>query len=415
MDSWSYGRNVYLENGALLPSDSFAENRKFGQSLSNGLENDDHVLISDMAGDSNGYGAVSITKVVPSNLLHEDEEEKQEEEEKQSSSSKLTSQELTRIDFKLRSFLDLGNDDDTSSRGFALPAKKPRASNLCSQKPLCQVYGCNMDLTSSKDYHKRHRVCETHSKTSVVIVNGLEQRFCQQCSRFHFLSEFDDGKRSCRRRLAGHNERRRKPAFYFLPGKRHKLLRTSQGVVGNSSVSDFSLVLPEEFPSTFLYRVLDEHDHRASRLVSFKDEPTCSMFPAIGQNSSSIYESKPAIYSPEVSSIWDLHESASRSTCALSLLSAQSQQNIPEIPNTTFSITQPNQNPNHSPVDYNQMQRLWIDPSKTNSAGSSSCTLKGSSTVDLLQLSSHLQRIEQQRNYTDDVKQEYNELYFTGS
>ncbi|MQL74385.1 hypothetical protein Taro_006747, partial [Colocasia esculenta] len=29
--------------------------------------------------------------------------------------------------------------------------------------------------------------------------------------RFHQLAEFDQGKRSCRRRLAGHNERRRKP------------------------------------------------------------------------------------------------------------------------------------------------------------------------------------------------------------
>lgn len=28
--------------------------------------------------------------------------------------------------------------------------------------------------------------------------------------RFHVLQEFDDGKRSCRRRLAGHNKRRRK-------------------------------------------------------------------------------------------------------------------------------------------------------------------------------------------------------------
>ena len=28
--------------------------------------------------------------------------------------------------------------------------------------------------------------------------------------RFHPLSEFDEGKRSCRRRLAGHNKRRRK-------------------------------------------------------------------------------------------------------------------------------------------------------------------------------------------------------------
>lgn len=34
----------------------------------------------------------------------------------------------------------------------------------------------------------------------------------QNC-RFHILAEFDEGKRSCRKRLAGHNERRRKPQF----------------------------------------------------------------------------------------------------------------------------------------------------------------------------------------------------------
>jgi hypothetical protein len=142
------------------------------------------------------------------------------------------------------------------------------------------------------------------------------------------------------------------------------------------------------------------------------------MFPTNEQNSSRTYESKPAIYSTEVSSIWDLHETAaSRSTRALSLLSAQSQQHLSKFPNTTFSITQPNQNLNHSSsTDYHQMEQpLWIDPGKTNSAGSSSCKGKGTSTVDLLQLSSHLQRIEQQRNYTGDVKQEYNELYFPGS
>ena len=175
MDSWSYGT-------FLLPSDSFPENpRTMAQGLSNEFDKVDDV---------NGLCAVS-------------------------SSSNLSS-----LDFKLRSFMDYGNyDGNTSSR-----AKKPRAS---SSSPLCQVHGCNMDLSSSKDYHKRHRVCEAHSKTSVVIVNGIEQRFCQQCSRFHFLSEFDNGKRSCRRRLAGHNKRRRKPSFYFLHGKQqqqHKLL-----------------------------------------------------------------------------------------------------------------------------------------------------------------------------------------------
>lgn len=54
-------------------------------------------------------------------------------------------------------------------------------------------------------------MCEIHSKTPKVIIGGRDQRFCQQCSRFHSLVEFDEGKRSCRKRLDGHNRRRRKP------------------------------------------------------------------------------------------------------------------------------------------------------------------------------------------------------------
>ncbi|XP_027063464.1 uncharacterized protein [Coffea arabica] len=76
--------------------------------------------------------------------------------------------------------------------------------------PGCRAENCKADLTDSKSYHKRHKVCEYHAKAEVVVVEGLKQRFCQQCSRFHDLSEFDEAKRSCRRRLAGHNERRRK-------------------------------------------------------------------------------------------------------------------------------------------------------------------------------------------------------------
>ncbi|CAA6658167.1 unnamed protein product [Spirodela intermedia] len=76
--------------------------------------------------------------------------------------------------------------------------------------PYCQAERCTADLTEAKRYHRRHKVCEAHSKAAVVLVAGLRQRFCQQCSRFHELSEFDEAKRSCRRRLAGHNERRRK-------------------------------------------------------------------------------------------------------------------------------------------------------------------------------------------------------------
>lgn len=56
------------------------------------------------------------------------------------------------------------------------------------QSPLiinqrCQVEGCNLDLSSAKEYHRKHRVCESHSKSSKVVIRGLERRFCQQCSR----------------------------------------------------------------------------------------------------------------------------------------------------------------------------------------------------------------------------------------
>ncbi|KAK1291723.1 Squamosa promoter-binding-like protein 10 [Acorus calamus] len=51
------------------------------------------------------------------------------------------------------------------------------------QTPRCQAEGCNADLTNAKPYHRRHKVCEFHSKSSVVIAAGLQQRFCQQCSR----------------------------------------------------------------------------------------------------------------------------------------------------------------------------------------------------------------------------------------
>lgn len=76
--------------------------------------------------------------------------------------------------------------------------------------PMCQVDNCKEDLSNAKDYHRRHKVCELHSKSTKALVGKQMQRFCQQCSRFHPLSEFDEGKRSCRRRLAGHNRRRRK-------------------------------------------------------------------------------------------------------------------------------------------------------------------------------------------------------------
>ncbi|XP_037466565.1 squamosa promoter-binding-like protein 16 [Triticum dicoccoides] len=106
-----------------------------------------------------------------------------------------------------------------SSASAPSAAKRPRASSGGGgwsgagqqQCPSCAVDGCRADLSKCRDYHRRHKVCEAHSKTPVVTVAGREMRFCQQCSRFHLLTEFDEAKRSCRKRLDGHNRRRRKP------------------------------------------------------------------------------------------------------------------------------------------------------------------------------------------------------------
>ncbi|KAL6638192.1 hypothetical protein ACP70R_025764 [Stipagrostis hirtigluma subsp. patula] len=101
--------------------------------------------------------------------------------------------------------VDVGGVDEDERNG-----KKIKVQGGSSSGPACQVEGCGADLTAAKDYHRRHKVCEMHAKASTAVVGNAVQRFCQQCSRFHLLQEFDEGKRSCRRRLAGHNRRRRK-------------------------------------------------------------------------------------------------------------------------------------------------------------------------------------------------------------
>ncbi|XP_019224679.1 PREDICTED: squamosa promoter-binding-like protein 6 isoform X2 [Nicotiana attenuata] len=147
-------------------------------------------------------------------------------EDESSSVVESNCKESSLIDLKLGSFKSPNIIPNLSS---TVPAKRNRAGGLSSHTQFCQVQGCGKDLSSCKDYHKRHKVCEVHSKTAKVIVNGIEQRFCQQCSRFHLLAEFDDGKRSCRKRLAGHNERRRKPQTGLHSGRAGRLFQSYAG------------------------------------------------------------------------------------------------------------------------------------------------------------------------------------------
>ena len=76
-----------------------------------------------------------------------------------------------------------------SSSAGATPPKKGRGGAVQgAQPPRCQVEGCKVDLSDAKAYYSRHKVCGMHSKSPKVIVAGIEQRFCQQCSRLAMIN-----------------------------------------------------------------------------------------------------------------------------------------------------------------------------------------------------------------------------------
>ncbi|XP_016899321.2 squamosa promoter-binding-like protein 12 [Cucumis melo] len=229
----SFGDNMLLTSGAQhVENQSFGE-LEFPQMVGKQLPDDS---VSDVL-NTKTDGGRNLNLVLPTSHPHHGEEE---------STSKLSgsivdsnNRDSSLIDLKLGRFIDQGDAHSSkyskraaisSSTESSTSHKKMRSQGVNFQTAFCQVYGCNKDLSSSKDYHKRHKVCEVHSKTAKVIVNGIEQRFCQQCSRFHLLVEFDDGKRSCRKRLAGHNERRRKPQVSFHSGRAQRLLQPYNGI-----------------------------------------------------------------------------------------------------------------------------------------------------------------------------------------
>lgn len=291
------------------------------------------------------------------------------------------------IDLKLGRLVDCqGVGSDRDAKTFAsesMPihqsvlAKRSRTSSLPALAPVCQVYGCSMDLSSSKDYHKRHKVCDVHSKTAKVIVNGVEQRFCQQCSRFHLVTEFDDGKRSCRRRLAGHNERRRKPQFDYMTSKQHKILQSYQGT-NNFSFQDI-------FQSGILFP--EKHDQISqSGHIKLEEDPICSPQLEV-----------PATHGHELSS----H--------ALSLLSAQSQNPSHQTagnPSATASTFFRDIRTQDRGDQVSETPLMTSSANKHERNESFPCGINSKeiiksehgATVDLFQLSSNLQRVEKQRN-----------------
>lgn len=134
---------------------------------------------------------------------------------------------------------------------------------------VCQVLDCGADLSRLKEYHQRYRICETHLKASTVEREGEEQRFCQQCGRFHSLLEFDSDKRSCRSRLERHNLRRRKRAE--RPEDEAEVVDEEQPVPRSTSADK------NRYPATTLHPQRQEFaSARPPSFPGFSDYPTIS-------------------------------------------------------------------------------------------------------------------------------------------
>ncbi|KAL3513002.1 hypothetical protein ACH5RR_025719 [Cinchona calisaya] len=253
-DGISRGKNGLICSG----QEGIMKNQEFGElgsanmmksSLADGS-------IGDVLSSKFGLGRVYIPFPAPPNSVSGEEELSSKAS---SSIVESNSRDSSLIDLKLGRFPDhkdaqIKASFSISQAESSVPVKKARAGNFSSQRPFCQVHGCRKDLSSSKDYYKRHKVCEIHSKTAKVIVNGVEQRFCQQCSRFHLLAEFDDGKRSCRKRLAGHNERRRKPHIGLHAGRAGRFFQPYNGTrLEGTSFALSSFVCQDILPGSLLH------------------------------------------------------------------------------------------------------------------------------------------------------------------
>lgn len=96
------------------------------------------------------------------------------------------------------------NSVSTNGSGHSSGSLRRRANKLGT----CRVQGCETVLSAVSKYAKRHRICETHLKSLEVIWKGKKQRFCQKCTRFQDLSQFDSTRRSCRKGLTLQRNRR---------------------------------------------------------------------------------------------------------------------------------------------------------------------------------------------------------------
>ena len=72
----------------------------------------------------------------------------------------------------------------------------------------CLVVGCTAIDPSHAPYFKRYRICREHMRMPAILMDNVQQRFCQQCGRFQKLNQFEGSRRNCRMQLQKLSSRR---------------------------------------------------------------------------------------------------------------------------------------------------------------------------------------------------------------
>jgi hypothetical protein len=98
----------------------------------------------------------------------------------------------------------------TEIKDPVIAARGPILIRPRPEGPVCQVPGCIADLSGLKMYYQRCKICEEHHKATVIIVDGITTRFCQQCAALQPITDFTKDRRSCMAALARHNTRRQR-------------------------------------------------------------------------------------------------------------------------------------------------------------------------------------------------------------
>ncbi|KAK4388494.1 Squamosa promoter-binding-like protein 7 [Sesamum angolense] len=216
-------------------------------------------------------------------------------------------------------------DEKLEAEESALPGKKrSRMLRASSGGPArCQVPGCEVDISELKGYHKRHRVCLRCAHASTVELDGESKRhivkvkivahmvctgddFCLDdvmlwfylgcltiaiyrgayklnlITRFHILSDFDEGKRSCRRKLERHNNRRRRKPNDSKEGMQKESQQTilvddvsgdddtgKDGVCVSSQLEEREMLLESDGHFSTLCSALGSHNPQSDSVVSF--------------------------------------------------------------------------------------------------------------------------------------------------